>query len=114
MSFDLLSSRLLEVVSLVEALIVKVSVNRDPIGIVDSSPILCRRTLREGTSDLNPASLALCDCANFVGHFREILILANDKCHVVCTVMSKPNYINRNSYIDTFLLSDQKRMLCPV
>ena len=93
------------VVSLVEALIIEVSINRDPVGLVDPSAILRRRTLRKCTSDLYPASLVSCDCSNLVGNFREILILAHDKRDIVRATMSKPNYINRDSYVDTFLLS---------
>ena len=93
------------VVSLVKALIIEISVNRDPVGIVDPSMILRRRTLRKSTSDLDLTSLVSCDCSNLVGNFREILILAHDKCHIVRATMSKPNYINRDPYIDTFLLS---------
>ena len=98
------SSAFRAVVALVKALIVKVSINRDPVGLVNATAILRRRTLRKSTSYLDPSPLTSCDCSNLIGNFREILILAHDKCHIVRATMSKPNYINRDPDINTFLL----------
>ena len=99
------SSAFRAVVSFVKAPIIEVSINRDPVGLVNATAILRRRTLRKSTSYLDPASLISCDCSNLIGNFREILILAHHKCHIVRATTSKPNYINRDSDIDTFLLS---------
>jgi len=72
------------------------------------------RTVFTSPSNLYPAPLAACDYSNLVGNFREILILAHDNCHIVDTPVSKSDNINRDSHINTLLLSCQKRMLLPV
>ena len=87
------------VISPVKALVVELSVDPDPVGLVDPPAVPAGRTLRKGTGDLDPPSLFLCDCSNLLGNLREILILAHDERHVVFATMSKRNHVERDSHV---------------
>jgi hypothetical protein len=64
------------VISRVNAAVIHCSINSDPIGVVDSSSIPGRGTVWEGASNLDPAALFFCNCADFSGNLGQVLVLA--------------------------------------
>jgi hypothetical protein len=52
--------------------------------------------------------------ADLVGHFGEILVLAEEEGHVEGIIEREPHDVERQPDVDPFLMTDQGRVLSPV
>jgi len=76
------------VVSRVKARVVEGSLDANPVRLVDAAAVPGDRTARKGRSDLQPTALFASDDTQFRGDFRQILVLAEDQCHIVLGTVS--------------------------
>lgn len=91
---------------MVEAGVVSLLVNFDPLGIVDPSLERCVWTCRESARKKHPSPLLACGVPDFLDNFVDVLILGVDDSDVVLPCSSKPHDIEGNSDIDPLLLGN--------
>ena len=99
---------------MVETTVVSVSVDPDPVRLVDAARIPCRRADRKRRCDFQPALIDPRDPSDFIGSFGEILILAEDQGYVIAVFGGQADDVEGDPHVDTFLMSGQVGVPPPV
>jgi hypothetical protein len=95
----------------INAGVVHLAINRDPIGAVDPALVGRGWAFWVCARHFDPTVLLRGNDANLVGDLRQILVLTKHNGHVVLSAMRHSNDVQRNSDVDALFLSDGDRVL---
>lgn len=99
----------LPVIVRVDASVVGLAVDCDPICLIDPSGVAVSRADRECRGQLDPPALLTGNHTDLIGNFGEVLVLAENQRHVVQIAVSQSHHVQRDPDVDPFLLADPDR-----
>ncbi len=89
------------VVSLIQAAVVGLTRNWNPVSIVDATTVARRRAEWKRARNFNPTALFLRDHPYFLGHLGQVLILTENHGDVVRSLVSHPDHVQRDTNVDS-------------
>lgn len=93
----------------IQACLVDLPVDRDPIGSVDSSTSTSGGARGECAGDLDPTILLPGDFPDLARDLGEVLILAEEHRYVVGALGGQSDDVDGNADVDSLLLADHER-----
>lgn len=92
------------IVSWINAGVIEFFVHSEPFSTIYASPVRSPWSIWKGATDLDFPLLLPRNLAHFVNNFIEILILTEEQGHIELTFPRTFHEVQRNAYIDPFLL----------
>ena len=98
----------------INARVVCCAVDSDPVGLLDSAFVSCCWAKGKSAGYLDPASLFFGNQSDFVSHFGEVLILAEDEDYRALSFVGGTNDVQSKTDVNAFLSANKKRVFAAV